>query len=362
MRAPDSSAPQPPGARPAGPIEFRVRFNPLYPSGRLCRPVFLPLRRHARACRGIRVFGHVRCQDVDGRDRPGHDEESKSELFTAPRLPAIAPSPRPASSPASTPRRSARARRADRHRPARISCSADRRAVAEGLRLAVPVAELHPAAHHIRVGHRAAAVLAASDRDRDLAGDRAEPDFAAALRALAAGTLTVTVPSAMRQGNRQRQRRRRGRVCAIACSIASLSLPSTCDDAVDHDLRRVDLAVTARRGIGALAQRNGRAAPACPSSRDNPSNRPAGSWSPAWDRRASSPSRRSAGGQDEQPWLVNSSMTARAPSAAAGVTAPQARAVAKTMGRHFNSCLPLRAPSLGMDIRRLADHSPLTSR
>jgi len=35
VRAPDSSAPQPPGARPAGPVEFRVRFNPLMPSGRL---------------------------------------------------------------------------------------------------------------------------------------------------------------------------------------------------------------------------------------------------------------------------------------------------------------------------------------
>src|SRR5262245_14201314 len=34
VRAPDSSAPQPPGARSAGPVEFRVRFNPLMPSGR----------------------------------------------------------------------------------------------------------------------------------------------------------------------------------------------------------------------------------------------------------------------------------------------------------------------------------------
>jgi len=29
VRAPDSSAPQPPGVRSAGPVEFRVRFNPL---------------------------------------------------------------------------------------------------------------------------------------------------------------------------------------------------------------------------------------------------------------------------------------------------------------------------------------------
>jgi hypothetical protein len=31
VRDPDSSAPQPPGARPAGPVEFRVRFNPQTP-------------------------------------------------------------------------------------------------------------------------------------------------------------------------------------------------------------------------------------------------------------------------------------------------------------------------------------------
>ena len=29
VRVPDSSAPQPPGAQPTGPVEFRVRFNPL---------------------------------------------------------------------------------------------------------------------------------------------------------------------------------------------------------------------------------------------------------------------------------------------------------------------------------------------
>jgi hypothetical protein len=41
VRAPDSSAPQPPGVRSAGPVEFRVRFNPLMPSGRLnAGPIF----------------------------------------------------------------------------------------------------------------------------------------------------------------------------------------------------------------------------------------------------------------------------------------------------------------------------------
>jgi hypothetical protein len=29
VRVPDSSAPQPPGAQPTGPVELRVRFNPL---------------------------------------------------------------------------------------------------------------------------------------------------------------------------------------------------------------------------------------------------------------------------------------------------------------------------------------------
>jgi hypothetical protein len=29
VRVPDSSAPQPPGAQPTGPVEFSVRFNPL---------------------------------------------------------------------------------------------------------------------------------------------------------------------------------------------------------------------------------------------------------------------------------------------------------------------------------------------
>src|SRR5262245_29861720 len=45
VRAPDSSAPQPPGARSAGPVEFRVRFNPLMPSGRFgAGPIFISTR------------------------------------------------------------------------------------------------------------------------------------------------------------------------------------------------------------------------------------------------------------------------------------------------------------------------------
>src|SRR6476660_6384296 len=45
VRAPDSSAPQPPGVRSAGPVEFRVRFNPLMPSGRLQPARFLFVAR-----------------------------------------------------------------------------------------------------------------------------------------------------------------------------------------------------------------------------------------------------------------------------------------------------------------------------
>src|SRR5262249_24441465 len=60
VRAPDSSAPQPPGARSAGPVEFRVRFNPLMPSGRLnAGPIFFcqeffccSMRRRRAAGRG----------------------------------------------------------------------------------------------------------------------------------------------------------------------------------------------------------------------------------------------------------------------------------------------------------------------
>ena len=40
VRVPDSSAPQPPGAQPTGPVEFRVRFNPLIS----LRAGFMPAR------------------------------------------------------------------------------------------------------------------------------------------------------------------------------------------------------------------------------------------------------------------------------------------------------------------------------
>ena len=45
VRAPDSSAPQPPGVHSAGPVEFAYAFNPLMPSGRLnAGPIFFAVR------------------------------------------------------------------------------------------------------------------------------------------------------------------------------------------------------------------------------------------------------------------------------------------------------------------------------
>jgi hypothetical protein len=45
--------------------------------------------------------------------------------------------------------------------------------------------------------------------------------------------------------------------------------------------------------------------------------------------RANSPSRRSAGGQDEQPWLVNNSMTARGSAPADAAVAKAATAASR---------------------------------
>src|ERR1700726_1196034 len=57
---------------------------------------------------------------------------------------------------------------------------------------------------------------------------------------------------------------------------------------------------------------------------------------------ASSPSRRSAGGQDEQPWLVNNSTTARG-SAPAGVVAKAATA-ARRAGNTARVILKISTP------------------
>src|SRR5262245_43494849 len=65
VRAPDSSAPQPPGARSAGPVEFRVRFNPLMPSGRLTAgPIFFQQSLSELVCKS--AAAGCRCSTQHG--------------------------------------------------------------------------------------------------------------------------------------------------------------------------------------------------------------------------------------------------------------------------------------------------------
>ena len=104
------------------------------------------------------------------------------------------------------------------------------------------------------------------------------------VRRRAAGTFTVTLPSAT--------------VSVTGSDSGAASAPRLRDrvldrglvaaermhGAVDDDLRRVDLAVAARARHRRAAGRNGRAGPACPSSRDSPNSRPAGSARRAMDR------------------------------------------------------------------------------
>src|SRR6185312_8611688 len=92
-------------------------------------------------------------------------------------------------------------------------------------RAAVPVADLHEIAHDVVVGDLLTAILAAPDRDRHRARNRAEPDFATALLA-STDTLiclpdnvivtgTDITPSALP-------------VVLMAPSMAARSLPITC--------------------------------------------------------------------------------------------------------------------------------------
>ena len=79
--------------------------------------------------------------------------------------------------------------------------------------------------------------------------------------------------------------------------------------AVDDGLRRIDRAVAEGFAVVILPRGVFRACPACPSSRDSPSSRHdsrARRHRPASARSASTAS---AGGQELQPWLVNSSTT-----------------------------------------------------
>src|SRR6185503_21157680 len=77
--------------------------------------------------------------------------------------------------------------------------------VSEGLRRAVPVAELYPAAHDVVIGQGVAAVLAAANFDRHFAGDRAEPDLTAT-RVLGGRHGDRHGAVVDRHGDRQRQR------------------------------------------------------------------------------------------------------------------------------------------------------------
>ena len=168
-------------------------------------------------------------------------------------------------------------------------------------------------------------VLAAADRDRHRLGDRAQPDLACA-------SCRPWRRHAHRQlvaGDRWPDRKRERRACLRRLPDRALDrrlvAAEHMHDAVDHHLRRVDLAVAARLGIGALPVGVAGRAPACPSSRDSPSSRPQGSARSARDPCAISPSSLSAAGQDEQPWLVNSSITARGSAPAAASSARQRR-------------------------------------
>src|SRR5512143_305357 len=150
VRAPDSSAPQPPGARSAGPVEFRVRFNPLMPSGRLpAGSIFLILRASdcsvwgsgAAACRRGAQHQSRFCSHA-----ALHDDIEPVDILK---------------------------------RVIALWNFTQRQTEVFGL--AAPVAQLHPATHHIVVGQRLVAILAAPNLHRHFTGDQAEPHLTAAV-------------------------------------------------------------------------------------------------------------------------------------------------------------------------------------
>ena len=274
------SPPAPRGLERPGRL-FRVRFNPpTLRAGLIAGPFFDP-------------FGQ-------GADKPGHDKHDGRR--TCSRL-CSAIAPRRASASARWQRRSApprpqnRCRRTARPSPAHRS-----------LGLARPIAELDPAPHHIGVGDGVTAVLAAADDNRNRSRDRAQPDFGLAFfilerrhrdRKKVAGVLDLT--------GEQR------RATVPRLPIARSTQPCRCR---------------------ARAPRHRRPPAACrPGDRRATWRRRAGGWMsgqrervlpaeivPVVDRRLiamtrgigqTPPMSLSAGGQDEQPWLVNSSSTAR---------------------------------------------------
>src|SRR5262245_34638713 len=224
VRAPDSSAPQPPGARSAGPVEFRVRFNPLMPSGRRgAGPIFLRKKFFARSAGSIcRAAAAGSGRNAQHRTRLARHTGLNDDIETVDVL----------------------------EREIALWNFADRDA--ERLRGSIPVAELHPAAHHVVVGQRTVLVLATPDLHRRLACDGTEPDLAAAV-------IAVTGRDSHRHfavsyGHLHRQREDSGiEPCFRDCLFdRRLVTAKRMRDAIDHHLRRVDLAVAARLGVCAL--------------------------------------------------------------------------------------------------------------
>src|SRR5262245_734513 len=155
VRAPDSSAPQPPGARSAGPVEFRVRFNPLMPSGRFgAGPIFISTRFNfgwRSICRSTATSCGRCSQHHTGLRRHDalHDDVESIDVLK---------------------RKIAFWDFAKRH--------------GESLRLPFPVTKLYPAAHDVVIGQRAILVFTAPDLHSHFARDWAEPNLAAVILAL----------------------------------------------------------------------------------------------------------------------------------------------------------------------------------
>src|SRR5215510_5408587 len=126
---------------------------------------------------------------------------------------------------------------------------------APAARRAVPVAELHPAARHVIVRDRLAAVLAARDRYRDTLGHRAQPDLGAATRLGAPRDAHIDASALNREQHRHVHRSRL--LARLRDRPVDLRLVATLDvyHTVDNNLRRVDGAVAAHLGVATLPRR-----------------------------------------------------------------------------------------------------------
>src|SRR5262249_29791099 len=122
----------------------------------------------------------------------------------------------------------------------------------EGFSLAMPVAKLDPTAHHIVVGQRLAVVLATADRNRNFAGNRAKPYLAAAMVIL--GSWDTHRCFAVGDSHAYRQREHSRITSCLRNRFFDRRFVATehMHDAIDHNLRSIDLTISARFGIGAL--------------------------------------------------------------------------------------------------------------